>query len=123
MCALSHREASQAGSVELDRIGVIRDIAVFGAGEVNRSLPFIDFIEGADVPITFGYLPDQFSVGSIVINVLPAVTTAKPQKRTVVQPAQTFIDDFNPGLARLAEEICLAAIVRIVGVQVQISLS
>ena len=105
MCAFRHRQTAQAGSVELDRISVIRNVAVFGAGEVDRSLPVIDFIKRADVPITFRDLPDQLSVSAVVIDVLPAIATAEPKKRTVIQPAQTFIDDFDPGLARLAEEV------------------
>src|SRR5688500_8201519 len=99
MSAFRHRQPGQTSSVELDRIRVIRNVTVFGASEVNRSLPLINFIKRADVPITFRHLPNQLSVSTVVIDVFPAVATAEPEKRPVVQPAQTFIDDFDPGLA------------------------
>src|SRR3989442_9598819 len=57
-----------------------------------------------------------------MIDLPPAVAIAKPEKRTVFQPAQAFVNDFDPRFRRLTENVRRLSVVRARRIQIQKSL-
>src|SRR4030095_1402457 len=122
MIALSHGQATETGTVHLDRVCMIVNKTVFAADEIDDALPLINFSEGLYVPVTVRDLLDEFSVGSIVIEVRPAAPVTEPKKRTIFQPAQTIVVDSDPGPGRFPKQVGRLTVFTIRGIQIQKSL-
>ena len=54
---------------------------------------------------------DLLAVGAVVIDLTPAAAIAEPEKRSILQPLQSVIDDFNPSLGLFAKESARLAVV------------
>src|SRR5205814_8785653 len=109
-------------SVELDRVFVIGDEAALSAAEVNCSLGIVDRVERTHIPIAFGDLRDLLAVGAVVIDLAPAAAIAEPEKRSILQPLQSVIDDFNPSLGLFAKESARLTVIGIRRIQIEKSL-
>ena len=72
MIAFARRDSIKTGAVDLDRVFMVGNRAVFAGAEINDSLLFIDRINRPDIPVTTGNLVDEFAIRAAVINATPA---------------------------------------------------
>src|SRR5205085_7447601 len=104
MIAFARRDSIKTGAVDLDRVFMVGNRAVFAGAEINDSLLFIDRINRPDIPVTTGNLVDEFAIRAAVINATPAAAIAQPKKRSILQPSQAFIDCLDPGVGFFPQE-------------------
>jgi len=105
MGAFGVGQPGKAGAVKFDAILLSRDVAVFRAIEINEPGSFIYTVNRACFPLAVSYLVQQFAVLSVVVDVLPTVARARPEKRAVFEPGW-IVYNFNPGFGRFAKECC-----------------
>ena len=112
------RETRQTTAVELDAITVRRDVAVLGRSEIDETIRFVHTFDRAHFPLAVSDLSQQFAVGGVVIEMLPAVALAGPDERSVFQPDRLFVDR-NPRFRSFMNDVCRLAIARIGEVHVE----
>src|ERR1044072_2871087 len=109
MRAFCLRQACEATAIELDAITIRRDVTVLGRGEIDVTIRLIDALDRAHFPFAVCDLSQQFSIGRVVIEMLPTVALAGPDERAVFEPDRLFVDR-DPRLRRLVNNVARFAV-------------